>query len=98
MIQLIEVYNAVSSANHGTSKFSLREIYVNPEHIVAARPDLQTNRLMAEGLLPPNLDPQQMFTKLYIDRGQIGLDVIVVGDAASISEKLGLNSKILLKG
>ena len=32
MIQLVEVFNEVSSASRGTSRYNLREIYINPKH------------------------------------------------------------------
>jgi hypothetical protein len=98
VIQLVEVFNAVSSANHGTSKFSLREVYINPKHVVAIRPDTHMSRLLAEGRLPEDLDPNQAFTKLYIDRGQNGLDLVVVGSVSVIGDKLGTHKKSLLRG
>ena len=39
MVQLVEVFNEVSTAARGTSKYNLREIYINPKHVVAIRPD-----------------------------------------------------------
>tara|TARA_R110000796_G_scaffold126585_1_gene241416 strand:- start:1785 stop:2081 length:297 start_codon:yes stop_codon:yes gene_type:complete len=98
MVQLIEVFNEVSSAMRGTSKYTLREIYINPKHVVAIRPDTRMNTVLKEGLLPEGMDERQSFTKVFMDRGQTGIDIIVVGEAALVGKKLGLYEKELLKG
>ena len=53
---------------------------------------------MEEGKLPDGIDQAQHFTKLYVDRGNTGIDITVVGDLDSIKEKLGLDTRSLLKG
>ena len=58
------------------------------------------NRL-EEGNLPKDLDERQNFTKLYINRGQQGLDVTVVGEPPAIQKKIdeaSKKSKNLLRG
>ena len=91
MIQLVEVYKIAN-------EYRLREIYVNPEHVVAMRQDSRMIGRLEEGQLPHDLDEMQEFTKLYLDRGQLGIDVSVIGDLQSIKGKLGLDKKTLLKG
>ena len=91
MTQLVEVYKI-------GNEYRLREIYVNPEHIVAMRQDSRMSGRLEEGQLPHDLDEMQEFTKLYLDRGQLGIDVSVIGDLQSIKGKLGLDKKTLLKG
>tara|TARA_Y100000389_G_scaffold185106_1_gene204179 strand:+ start:222 stop:518 length:297 start_codon:yes stop_codon:yes gene_type:complete len=98
MVQLVEVFNEVSSAMRGTSKYTLREIYINPKHVVAIRPDTRMNTVLKEGLLPEGMDERQSFTKVFMDRGQTGIDITVVGEAALVGKKLGLYEKELLKG
>ena len=98
MVQLVEVFNEVSSAMRGTSKYTLREIYINPKHVVAIRPDPRMASVLQEGLLPEDLDQRQGFTKIFLDRGQTGIDITVVGEAAIVGKRLGLYEKDLLKG
>ena len=98
MVQLVEVFNEVSSAMRGTSKYTLREIYINPKHVVAIRPDNRMNTVLKEGLLPEGMDERQSFTKVFLDRGQTGIDITVVGEAALVGKKLGLYERDLLKG
>ena len=73
MTKLIEVYKQLND-------YLLREVYVNPKHIVAMRQDDRMNSVLKEGKLPDQLDQRQDFTKLYVDRGNTGIDITVVGD------------------
>ena len=104
-IELIEVYQErnISYKDQSVSKqeYSLRKVYINPEHVVCMRMDDAMCRRLVEGQLPPDLNSQQEFTRLYINRGQTGLDVIVVGNPALVQEKIDSASsrkKELLKG
>jgi hypothetical protein len=97
LIQLVEVYNP--QGHHGSAlKYNLREIFINPKHVVAVRPDDRMKKLLNEGYLPEDMDRRQGFTKLYLDRGQNGIDLTVVGEAGVVSQKLGILQKELLKG
>tara|TARA_R110002073_G_scaffold133706_1_gene281183 strand:+ start:78 stop:353 length:276 start_codon:yes stop_codon:yes gene_type:complete len=91
MTKLVEVYKSLT-------EYRIREIYVNPKHIVAMRQDDRMSSVLKEGKLPNELDNRQVFTKLYVDRGNTGIDVTVVGDLNTIKEKLGLGNRSLLKG
>ena len=95
MIQLVEVCQDRSS---NSLKYNLREIFINPKHVVSVRPDERMSKMLNEGYLPEDIDKRQGFTKVYIDRGQSGIDITVVGDAGIISQKLGIFEKNLLKG
>ena len=91
MTKLVEVYKQLND-------YLLREVYVNPKHIVAMRQDDRMTSVLKEGKLPDQLDQRQDFTKLYVDRGNTGIDITVVGDLNTIKEKLGLDNRSLLKG
>jgi len=97
MIQLVEVYNSTGHTAAGL-KYNLREIFINPKHVVAIRPDDRMRKMLNEGYLPEDMDKRQGFTKVYLDRGQSGIDITVVGEAGIVSQKLGLHQKELLKG
>ena len=104
-IELVEVYQEKNIAyrNEATSKqeYSLRKVYVNPEHVVCMRRDDTMCQRLVEGQLPTDLNPQQEFTRLYINRGSTGLDVVVVGNPSLIQEKIesaSAKKKELLKG
>ena len=91
MIRMVEVYKVLN-------EYRLREVYVNPKHVVAMRQEDRLLGLLAEDKLPSGLDQSQSFTKLYVDRGNTGIDITVIGDLGSIKEKLGLDTRSLLKG
>ena len=91
MIRMVEVYKVLN-------EYRLREVYVNPKHVVAMRHDDRMLGLLSEGKLPDGIDEAQSFTKLYVDRGNTGIDITVIGNLGSIKEKLGLDTKSLLKG
>ena len=91
MTKLVEVYKTLG-------KFHLREVYVNPKHVVAMRQDDRMLANLNEGLLPSQLNESQAFTKLYVDRGNTGIDITVVGDLANVKDRLGLENRSLLRG
>ena len=78
--------------------YILREVFVNPEHVVCLREDNLYKKLLMEEHLIEGLDKNQSFTRIYLDRGQAGIEITAVGHPSSIQEKLGLATKQLLKG
>tara|TARA_Y100000310_G_C20687031_1_gene819696 strand:+ start:2171 stop:2491 length:321 start_codon:yes stop_codon:yes gene_type:complete len=98
-VKLVEVcmadaYSTIDQGG-GLSKYILREIYLNPEHIVALRPDFSMKRRLDEGRFIGELDERQEFTKIYVNRGQSGFDVTVVGTPDVVQEKLSSTKKLL---
>ena len=102
LVEVVENRNHYSrqKAEAVTSKYTLREVTVNPNHVVCLREDMVMTKRLDEGRLPEDVDPRQRFTKVYLDRGQSGLDLTVVGNLRQTQEKLGLNSpaKEVLRG
>ena len=84
-----------------TKVYTLREVSVNPTHVVCLREDDSMKRQLQEGLLPPDLDTRQRFTRVFMERGQSGIDLIVVGSPDQIRQKIYENAREgreLLKG
>ena len=94
-IKLIELYEQPTQQR---DKWTLREVVVNPDYIVCLRPDYRATSLLEEGVLPEGLDDRQQFTKVQMDRGGGGLDIVVVGAIALIEDKLNVQQRQLLKG
>jgi len=93
MKKLVEVY-----ANSVINKsYTLREIYINPEYVVSLIPDSHTGILLSEGRLPHGLDSNQKFTRVTVHKGSSGTEMVIVGDIATVREKL-FTGKSLLKG
>jgi len=96
MIKLVEVCELLSASKK--QAYTLREVFVNPEHVVSLREESTIRHKLLEGSLPEGLDERQQFTKVILNRGQLGLDIIVVGSPQVIESKLQRQTKELLKG
>ena len=89
-IVMVELFETPTGAS---SRWSLREVVINPEFVVAMRPDDRARQLLQEGTLPNDLDARQGFTKLQMSRGNNGIDITVVGDLTTVRSKLVSLSK-----
>tara|TARA_R110000824_G_scaffold1643_8_gene8174 strand:+ start:1149 stop:1445 length:297 start_codon:yes stop_codon:yes gene_type:complete len=98
MVKLVEVCETVSASNSSQRTFALREVYVNPKHVVSLREEPAYSQKLAEGKLPEGLDIRQGFTRITLDRGQTGLDIVVVGQPKVVETKLNADRKELLHG
>ncbi len=101
LVTLTEVVS--SNANHYGSSvaskvYTLREVTVNPSHVICLREDASMTSHLTEGRMPPGMDTRQRFTKVILDRGQAGLELTVVGDPNQVTEKLRLSTRELLRG
>ena len=90
MVKLIEVYKGRSFGQQKIG-YELREIYINPSHVVCMYADNSMENKLHEGYLPEKLDKRQSFTKLQLNQGQTSYHISVVGGVDSVSEKLGLS-------
>jgi hypothetical protein len=88
MIRLVEVVRQLE-------RFDLREVFVNPRHVVSLREDGQTSKALNEGRLPEGMDPRQTFTKLTLDKGTVGLELTIVGSPAVVESKLKKQRQVL---
>ena len=88
MIKLIEVYREKELG--ASNIFNIREVYINPTHVVCMYDDPSMVRKLNEGYLPNDMDKRQSFTRLRLNQGQSLYQITVVGNMGVISEKLGL--------
>ena len=80
--------------------YTLREIFINPEHVVMIREEARMQQLKEQGALPEDLSDGHRFTKLTINRGHTGTEIVVVGAPSHIETKLNKapHKKQLLNG
>ena len=95
LVKLTEVHH--NSTLTTKSEYSLREVFVNPEHGVMIREEARMQTLNEQGALPQDLSSSHRFTKLTINRGHTGTEIVVVG-APDIVEKSLNQNKQLLRG
>ena len=88
LVRLTEVYEVPAA-----SKYSVREVSVNPEHVVALRQDYVAKQALTEGRMPEGLSGQAEFTRIYLNTGN--LNVVVVGTPGMIEEKLTTGKRVL---
>ena len=88
MIKLVEVYREKEVG--ASNIFTVREVYINPNHVVCMYDDPSMVRNLREGYLPSDLDQRQAFTRLQLNQGQSVRQMTVVGSVNATSEKLGL--------
>ena len=91
MVRLIEVYK------NSTQGYTLREVFINPKHVVSLREDDNVKDKLNEGILPEGLEDTHRFTRIVLDKGSVGSELIVIGDPPTIHEKMrGHKSELLL--
>tara|TARA_R110000787_G_scaffold91537_7_gene192882 strand:- start:1440 stop:1733 length:294 start_codon:yes stop_codon:yes gene_type:complete len=77
--------------------YSLREVFVNPEHVIMIREEARMRQLNEQGMLPAGLANEHSFTKLTINRGHTGTEIVVVGSPDIVEQSLN-QTKQLLRG
>jgi len=90
MIKLVEVYREKKLG--ASNIFTVREVYINPTHVVCMYDDPSMVRNLREGYLPDTLDQRQAFTRLHLNQGQSVTQMTVIGNVGATSEKLGLST------
>ena len=95
IIKFVEVARELNIAEG--KDYKLREIYINPEHVVFMREDENALRLFNENRLPKNLDKRQRFTRIAVQKGTNGQEFVVVGAPELVEKKL-FSEKQLLQG
>ena len=95
LVKLTEV--CTNTALTTSQDYLLREVFINPEHVVMIREEKRMKELNERGKLAEGLDDAHQFSKLIINRGQAGAEIIVVGSPQTIENTLK-NGKQLLRG
>ena len=93
VVKLVEVCKSTEFGMANT--YALREIFINPEHVVCLRSDDITRQRLQENKLPQELDERQEFTRIQLNRGHNGLDVVVVGNPSMVEKKLQTARQVL---
>ena len=88
MIQLIEVIK-------NTKNYELREVFVNPAHVVMLREDNATRAAINEGKVIEGVDPHQKYTRVTVHNGTVGSQFVVVGAPGLIETKLKSRKQLL---
>lgn len=96
MIKLTEIFEEPV-----TNRVSVRNVFINPAHVVMVREDNRFNSLLREGKLADlTVDSRMTFSRISIHSGGAGgnYDIVVFGDSDGIYEKIKTSHRNLLKG
>ena len=95
---MLDRLTEICQNNMLTSKkqaYTLREVFINPEHVVMIREEARMQQLKEQGALPDDLNEGHRFTKLTINRGHTGTEIVVVGAPDMIERSLNQNKKLI---
>ena len=93
LVKLTEVCH--NSALTTKQDYTLREVFINPEHVVMIREEARMQQMNERGLLPDGRNGNHKFTKLTINRGQTGTEIVVVGSPNVIESSLNKQKKLI---
>jgi hypothetical protein len=95
MVKLTEIYQESMS-----TKVCVREVYINPNHVVMVREDMNFGRYLQEGKLNElGVNPAMRFTRISVRNSGTGnYEIVAFGDTESVYEKIRSTQKSLLKG
>jgi hypothetical protein len=96
LVKLTEVCHNTTLTTQ--QNYTLREVFVNPEHVVMIREEKHMKHLNEQGRLADGLKAEHRFSKLTINRGQTGTEIVVVGAPDIIEGNLQPANPQLLKG
>jgi len=86
LVKLTEVVN--NGALTTGVKYSLREVMINPEHVIMIREDRRLGALNEQGVIVVGLSEDHIFSKLTINRGHSGSDIVVIGSPTVVEQQL----------
>jgi len=95
LVKLTEVVN--NGAVTTGVKYTLREVMINPEHVIMIREDHRMSVLNEQGAIADGLSDEHTFSKLTINRRHSGSDIIVIGSPAIVEKQLN-KTPTLLRG
>ena len=93
LVKLTEVCGTGAVTNG--RRYSLREVFVNPEHVVMVREEHQMKNLNEQGMLTEGLDKKHRFSKITIDKGTTGTKPVAFVAPNAIETALQTRSQLL---
>tara|TARA_Y100000310_G_scaffold285455_1_gene308917 strand:+ start:3442 stop:3738 length:297 start_codon:yes stop_codon:yes gene_type:complete len=86
LVKLTEV--CANGAVTTKQQYILREVLVNPKHVIMIREEARMRQLNERHIIAPGLNPDHAFSKITINKGHTGTDIVVVGHPEIIEEQL----------
>jgi len=91
---LIKLTEVCINGTYSTSQnYMLKEVFINPDHVIMIREEARMKQLNEQGNIHKDLNPSHEFSKLTINRGNTGAEIVVVGAPDMIETMLNKNTK-----
>lgn len=94
LVRLTEVYRN-NTLTTRQDDYTLREVFVNPEHVVMIREEARLREINNQIPITEGLKQDHQFTKLTINRGHTGTEIVVVGAPDIVERHLNTNKQLL---
>jgi hypothetical protein len=78
--------------------YQLKDVLINPEHIVCAREDEEFGKYVLESDSLKELDKRTKFTRVSLNRGNMGYEIVIVSPLEKLEKDIEKKNKLLLKG
>jgi len=102
MIRFIEIVNRTDynpkMERTSQPRFTVGEVWINENYVVNVREAKGYKSLLAEGLLPDDLDNSHTFTTVTTNNGSVTETHVVVGSPTAVAQRLNKETMTLLKG
>ena len=89
MVKFVEVFES------NNNNYNMREVVINPSHVIALREDDTAKRALNESRMPKGISPETSFTKVYLNSGNFNLMMTVASPISIVEQKLAGTKKIL---
>jgi hypothetical protein len=102
MLRFVEVINETNFQPRlertANVRFSLGEVWINEKYVVSVRDARGYQKLLREGRISGDLNPDHQFTSITTTNGTVTEVHVVVGDVTSVARRINKDKQTLLKG
>jgi len=100
IVRLKEIYEVKGGNAHPgmtayKKKFQSRDVFVNPTHVVCIREDYNYRGMLSESDCSTDVDVTANYTRVYMNRGQSGIDLVVEGTPSQVERVLYAGRELL---
>ena len=92
LVKLISIEKSINGA------YTLKEVIINPKHILMVTEAPTWRRRLAEGVLPTGLHSETSFSRLVLADTNYNREMVIIGTPAEIENKVAHTAKRILRG
>mgnify|MGYP003128552712 CR=1 FL=1 len=92
LVKLVSIERAINGS------YTLKEVLINPKHIVMVTDAPSWKRRLSEGVLPTGLHSETNFSRLILADSNYNKEMVIIGTPSEIENKVSLTAKRILRG